>query len=107
MRSYRVIIQELSKQTQAALRKAHWDYVNSILVEDGESGGNKKICRYLKAQRQDSQGVSPLRAGNQLLASAPQKAEALNTQFSSVFTRDTPETADIKLEGPAYPPLHH
>ena len=35
----------------------------------------------------------------------PQKAEALNTQFSSVFTRDTPETADTKLEGPAYPPL--
>ena len=29
---------------------------------------------------------------------------ALSEQFSSVFTEDTPETADLRAEGPSYPP---
>ena len=96
---------QLRKQTQEAIRKAHWDYVNSIIEDDSESGGNKKFWRYLKAQRQDNQGVAPLREGNKLLSDALLKAKALNAQFSSVFTRDTPETADTRLEGPEYPPI--
>ena len=32
------------------------------------------------------------------------KAKALSEQFSSVFTEDTPETADLRAEGPSYPP---
>ena len=31
--------------------------------------------------------------------------EALSKQFCSVFTKDTPETADLRMEGPSYPPI--
>ena len=79
--------------------------MNSIITEDGSSGGNKKLYRYLKSQRQDSQGVSSLREGNKLLADAASKARALNEQFCSVFTKDTPETAEAQLDGPDYPTI--
>ena len=92
-------------KTRNALRTAHWNYVNSILQEGLETGDSKKFWRYVKAQKQDSQGVAPLRTGTTLHTDALSKAKALSKQFSSVFTRDTPETADTKLSGPSYPEI--
>ena len=40
-----------------------------------------------------------------MCSDAEGKAKALSEQFSSVFTEDTPETANIKSEGPSYPPI--
>ena len=57
---------------------------------------SKQFWNYLKAQRQDSQ----------LLAGALSKPKALGAQFSSVFTEDTPDIADIRKEGPSYPPIN-
>ena len=51
------------------------------------------------------QGVSPLKSGSQLCSDAFTKATLLSKQFSSVFTHDTPDTANIQLQGPQYPPL--
>jgi len=33
------------------------------------------------------------------------KATLLSNQFNSVFTQDTPDTANIQLQGQQYPPL--
>ena len=81
-----------------------------MLKKGLDQGDSKKFWNYLKAQRQDSQGVAPLKEGNQLLADALSKDNALGAQFSSVFTEDTPDTAyietDIWKEGPSYPPIH-
>ena len=39
------------------------------------------------------------------MADSTGKAEALGQQFDSVFTEDTPETANLRQEGPNYPPI--
>ena len=95
----------LQNQTRNTLRKAHWNYVNAILQEGLDAGDSKKFWRYVKAQQQDGSGVAPLRTGTSLHTDATSKAKALSDQFSSVFTKDSPETADTKLEGPSYPTL--
>ena len=72
-----------------------------------EEGDSKQFWNYLEAQRQDSQGVAPLKEKNQLLSDAISKAKALGAQFSSVFTEDTPDTANIRKEGPSFSHHHH
>jgi len=93
------------KSTQEELKKAHWKYINDVLVQGLAEGNQKPFWRYIRSQRQDNQGVSPLRNGSQLCSDALTKARLLSEQFSSVFTKDTPETADIQLQGPQYRPM--
>ena len=100
---HRAKFKELQNKTRDALKKAHWGYVNNMLKDGLDKGDSKSFWRYIKAQKQDSQGVAPLRSGSKLLADSKSKAEALSAQFSSVFTRDTEETKDVRLEGPSYP----
>ena len=69
-----------------------------MLKKGLDQGDSKKFWNYLKAQRQDIQGVAPLKEGNQLLADALSKVKALGAQITSVFTEDTPDTADIREE---------
>ena len=102
---HRARFKKLQNQTRDALRKAHWSHVNGILQEGLDKGDNKSFWKYVKAQKQDSQGVAPLRQDGSLHSDAKSKAKVLSDQFASVFTRDTPETADIKLEGPSYEPI--
>ena len=97
------------KQTQKALKIAHWQYLNNMLTQGLEDNDQKPFWRYIRSQRQDSQGVSPLLKGNKLHSDPATKAEILSQQFSSVFTVDEPDTSNISLEGPSYPlhdPLH-
>ena len=61
--------------TRDTLRKAHWTYVNGILLEGLEQGDTKPFYGYIKSQKQDSKGVSPLRAHGQLHSDAPSKAQ--------------------------------
>ena len=96
---------EYQKLTQTELNKAHWRYINGVLVQGLEEGDQKPFWRYIRSQQQDNQGVSALRSGSQLYSDAMTKARLLSEQFSSVFTKDTPESADIQLQGPQYPPL--
>ena len=95
---------EFQKITQEAIKKSHWQYINNILQQGLQNGDQKPFWRYIKSQRQDNQGVSPLRKGNQLYSDPETKAKLLSDQFSSVFTVDEPENADNTLEGPSYPP---
>ena len=69
-----------------------------VSVEETEN-----LYRYLKSQRQDSQGISSLRDGNKLLTDAVSKAKALNKQFYTVFTKETLKTAKARLDRPDYP----
>ena len=47
----------------------------------------------------------PLKERNQLFSDALSKAKTLGDQFSSVFTDDTPDIANIRNEGPRFPPI--
>ena len=81
-RKHRAAFKEIQNRTRDALRAAHWDYVNHMLKKCLEEGDSKQFWNYLKAQRQDSQGVAPLKEKNQPLSDALSKAKALGAQFS-------------------------
>ena len=90
--------------TSKALRKAKWDYINGILQESLKEGNSKPFWRYIYSQKNDSKGVAPLKEDGSLFTDSRTKAEILNTQFVSAFTRDTPGS-DTLLHGPSYPPI--
>ena len=87
----------LRKKSQQSMKQAHWDYVNRILEEDGKN--SKGLWRYLKGMRKDNAGVSPLSSNGKIVTTAQEKAEALNKQFSSVFTRE--DNSNIPEMGPS------
>ena len=85
---------ELGKKSQSD----HWDYLNTILMEDDN---NKGLWRYLKDTRKDSCGVSTLASGEWVGTTPRDKAEILNTWFSLVFTQENHWNVH-----PAKPSLH-
>ena len=65
----------------------------------------KRLWTYLKSQKQDTTGVAPLRDGNGLLRSdAETKAELLNNQFQSAYTREELSRVPDKGLSP-HPPM--
>jgi hypothetical protein len=94
---------QLRKAYQQNLRRAHWDYLNSIL-DPSEDKNSKGLWRYIKAQKQENVGVSTLKSGGKVITDAKGKASALNDQFTSVFTREN--TNLIPDKGPSpYPDM--
>ena len=74
----------LRKSVQKQLHEAHEDCLRKLL--DPESDTNSKdLWRYLKAKKQDSVGVSTLKAGGKLISDAKEKAEVLNKQFCCLY----------------------
>ena len=80
------LFRKLRKKTQSALKTAHWNYLNTLFEEDG--GSNNGLRRYLKSTRKDTCGVSTLVSDGRITSDAQDKADMLNKQFSSVFTRE-------------------
>ena len=84
-----------------SIRKKRWKHINDILQVSLEQGDLKPFWSYIRAQRQDNSGVSPLLKQGVLHTNNLSKAKILNDQFSSVFTRE--DTTDIPhLHNPAY-----
>ena len=54
---------EFQKSTQQALKKAHWQYINGMLSSGLEKGNQKPFWCYIRSQRQDNQGITPLLKG--------------------------------------------
>ena len=67
----------------------------------------KKFWSYIKSLKKDSCGVSPLKRDGVLVSESKQKATILNSQYSSVFTKESsneiPELEDSPH--PSLPPL--
>ena len=76
-------------------RKKWFDKILTSL----ETQNSKPLWRYIKSQRQNRCGVSPLLHDGQLHSDSRRKAEILNQQFCSVFT-DEDTTNMPKLERP-------
>ena len=91
-----------------SIRKQWWKYVNDILKVSPEQGDSKPFRSYIRAQRQDNSGVSSLLKQGVLHMDNLSKAQILNDQCSSVFTRE--DITNIPhLHNPAYkdiPELH-
>ena len=99
---HRNAFKKIQNKVRSAHNKAHWSHLNRILAERLELG-NKPFWSYIKSQRQDTQGVSPLRKRGQLHSDAPTKANILSEQFKSVFTKDDPHTSTKQLPGAGFP----
>jgi hypothetical protein len=58
--------------------------------EDGQSGGSnqKRFWSYIKTLRRDNTGVAPLKHEGKLHSFAKDKADILNQQYQSVFTKE-------------------
>ncbi len=90
------------KETLKALRRARWNYINNMLIEGMNNDNNKPFWRFVKSQNKENTGVAPLQTKHGGTTNDSQaKAEILNEQFKSVFTKhdddDMPE-----MEGPEY-----
>ena len=88
---------ELKKEMQQTCRRAYEEYMHNIICGDYESGNKKRFYSYVKSLRTDNSGVAPLKCDGITHTDSISKAEILNQQFSSVFTRE--QTDDIPDKG--------
>ena len=89
------------------LRKAHWQHLHRVLNDAEVEDNTKPFWRYIKSQRQDSVGVSPLKHKGQLYSDSKAKAGILQNHFKFVFTKDTddPDRENAPY-GPNYPSIN-
>ena len=93
------------QETNHLLQRSRMRYINNILAEGLENNSQKPFWRYIKAQRTEPTGVSPLKEKGQVHSDPVKKATLLAQQFRSVFTVDDDTSADTFLHGPSYPPI--
>ena len=94
------------KSVQSALKQARWGYINDILQAGLDEGTSKPFWGYIRQQRQDNVGVSPLKKNGKLHVDSLSRCEILAYQFKSVFTKDSDDPLrDTALFGPSYPLL--
>ena len=93
---------DLKREIKRELNEAFNEYINNMLnVEDDSPGMMKRFYRFVKSLRQDSFGVSTLKADGKIAATPKEKAEMCNAQFHSVFTpRSDPENLPQPLDPP-------
>ncbi|KAL8565040.1 hypothetical protein ACOMHN_003416 [Nucella lapillus] len=77
------------KECRRQMRKAERNHINTTIEEGLKSNNSKPFWQYIKARKQDSTGVAPLKEKGQLYSDSKSKARILLQQFKSVFTRDT------------------
>ena len=95
---------QLKTTVQREARKAHDQYVDNTIFGDMKNN-TKQFWSYLKSKKQDSQGVTPLRKDDGFLYSDTEtKAEILNDQFHSVYTREDMTSMPEKGQSP-YPDM--
>ena len=81
----------IHKQNKQGGRKAYNDYVRNMVSED-KGTCSKKLYSFIKSKKCDGSGVAPLKKDGKTYADASEKAELLNEQLSSVFTKENTST---------------
>ncbi len=80
---------ELTKLMKRELKKAHSNHISNIFESNNAKQINKRAFGYIRALKNDIVGIPSLRKSNGMMAeTATDKAEELQTQYLSVFTRD-------------------
>jgi hypothetical protein len=87
----------IKTQAQKQLRRDYWSYIQDMISPQigstSKQDGNKKFWSFIKHVKQDSTGVAPLLGEDgKLRDDAAGKAEILNKQFTSVFSKISPLT---------------
>ncbi|KAK3104735.1 hypothetical protein FSP39_008956 [Pinctada imbricata] len=90
----------LKSECQRNIREAHNQYMENI-ISPCVTSNPKKFWSFIKGKKQEASGVAPLRNTDGLINSDPQsKANILNIQFQSVFTREDTSSAPDKGPSP-------
>jgi len=76
----------IKKEVSSTCRTAYNNYVSSM-VKDGHI--TKKLWSYIKRQRNDNYGIPPLSHNGSMYTNPSEKAETLNSFFSSIFINNT------------------
>ena len=78
----------LRRSIDKKIKKAHQQYVHEVIGESLKSENTKPFWSYIKSKKQEVFGISTLLSGDHLVSLASEKAQALNNQFCSVFTKE-------------------
>ena len=89
------------------MRKAYWDFIDNLISIDNEDHlltdkrppKQKRLFQYINSLRKECSGVPTLKQGDRLITDTIGKAEALNDQYQSVFTKEPP--GPIPDKGPS------
>ena len=83
----------LRAEIKQDIKKTHNEYVNNMIGDIIKD--SKPFWKYMNSQKTDRQGIPPLNTQKGSVAETDQtKAEALNNQFSSVFTETAFDQSD-------------
>ena len=77
---------QVQKDAHNTCRNAHNDYIRNMVSEPGSK--NKQLFSYVKGLKCDISGVATLKKDGTNYSKACDKAEILNDQFASAFTRE-------------------
>ena len=92
---------KLRRHIDRKIRKAHSSYIRDVIGASLKSDNTRPFWNFIKSKRTEVSGVSPPNVANNIISSAKEKAEALNHQFCSVFTKenqtDIPDLGSSKV----------
>ena len=74
--------------------QSYWAYTERLIEEDENTSTKKKFWSYVKAKRTETSGVAPLKVDGKLVTGAKERAEVLNQQFQSAFSKKSSCTAE-------------
>ncbi|XP_053381379.1 uncharacterized protein LOC128549116 [Mercenaria mercenaria] len=94
----------LKSTCQKSIRQAHDNYMRNIISPEAKQNP-KKFWSFIKGKKQESSGVSRLRSSDGLIHSESNtKANILNAQFQSAYTKEDLTTMPNKGPSP-YDPM--
>ena len=95
---------QLRRDIKKEVDLSHSNHVNN-LIGDIKSD-SKPFWRYISSQKSDTQGIPPLETRDKTTANTDsEKAEALNQQFTSVFTRTQYDSVPYKTAKTTMPDI--
>ena len=79
----------LKHLVQKEIRSAYWSYTNNLIApEEHPHSNQKRFWSYIKALRRENTNIPVLNYNGSSHESSLDKAEVLNQQFQSVFTKE-------------------
>ena len=80
-------------EVQSECRKAYYLYIDFMITSDETEPGNlKRFWSFINSKKCDNSGVAPLKIDGVAYSDFQVKANILNDQFSSVFTKEDTST---------------
>ena len=90
---------DMRKKVKQQMKKGYEDYVGGIL-ENTMTESQKKFWQFINSQKKDSGGIPTLKTESGPATTSKEKAEALNSQYQSVFTKENTTSFPDKGKSP-------